>query len=159
MWVKMIRLTFAWIKMFNQLRYFSNYWNFASDFREFGKHIFFSGTINFELSIVSLYIPKNKALRSQNHNQKVKNDSWSTYAKIQYIISICELVNTRRIIRRVNLGGWDIDKLKVSKLWEIDWVKFNYVLKRPILKIACNEIFSLSFTFCSFSSFSLIFKR
>ena len=149
--------------MFNQLRYFSNYWNFVSDFRESDEHIFFSGTINFELTIISLYnidiIPKNKALRSQNHNQKVKDDSWSTYAKIQYIISIYELVNATRIIRRVNLGSWDIDKLKLSKLWVVDWVKFNYVLKRPILKIACNEIFSLSFTFCSFSSLILIFKR
>ena len=65
-----------------------------SDFREIlCKKIFFFRTINLELSIVCLYLPKNKALRSHNHSQKVKNDSCSTYAKVQNIVSIGQLVN------------------------------------------------------------------
>ena len=76
------------------LKNYWNYWNFVNKAISGNliKNIFFFRKINLELSIVCLYFRKNKTLRSQNHSQKVKNDSCSTYAKVQYIVSICKLV-------------------------------------------------------------------
>jgi len=50
-------------------------------------------------AVLSLSLPKNKALRSHNHNPKVKNDSCSTYAKVQYIVSIGQLVKQKWIFQ------------------------------------------------------------
>ena len=76
----------------NQLTDFSNYRNFVNKVIS-GENIFFSRKINLELSIVRHYLTKNKALRSQNDGQKFKNDSYSTYAKVQYIVWIGQLGN------------------------------------------------------------------
>ena len=81
---------------FKQLTDFSNYRNFVNITitGNLVKIFSFSEKINLELSIVSRYLPKNNPLRSQNLSQKVKNDSWSSYAKVQYIyiVSICHLL-------------------------------------------------------------------
>ena len=69
---------------------FYHYWNFVN---KAGKQTnlikIFSifRKINLKLTIVNLYWPKNKALRSQNHSPKVKNDSCSTYAKMHRYVN------------------------------------------------------------------------
>ena len=90
-----------WI-FFKQLAYFSNHWNLVNKAisGNLVKIFYFSEKWISSCQSLALIDQKTRLCDPvidviPNHSQKVKNDSCSTYAKVQYIVSIGQLVKIK----------------------------------------------------------------
>ena len=125
---------------------YRNFLNKAMSGNRLKKFSFSGKLISSCQSLASIY-RKNNALQSQNHTQKVKNDSCSTYANVLYIVSIGQLVilifhswivairkflyqiwNQRQILQNTKTKNKEFrlfkNKLKKNRKRSKSWLKF-----------------------------------